>query len=347
MAVLFMIRQSPAKSAIMLALGVALGSVGIDPIEGTRRFTGGSINLSGGFDLVAVVMGLFGVSELLLTVEKLAKHEALAAKIRGLLPTRADWAASWKPILRGSALGFGIGVLPGGNPVTASFVSYGVERKLAKQPERFGKGAIEGVAGPEAANNAAVAGGMVPLLSLGLPSNPITALLLGALIIHNVQPGPLLAAQRPDVFWGVIASMYVGNVMLLILNLPLAGLWVQLLRIPYKYLFPLIVLLAVVGTYSTNKNPFDIWVMIGFGVAGFLLRKLNYELAPLIFALVLAREFENSLRQSLIMSSNGPLIFLEKPIALALILVSAALIVSLIAGYRKRARARNKNETRE
>ena len=205
---------------------------------------------------------------------------------------------------------------------------------LAKDPTRFGKGAIEGVAGPESANNSAVAGGMIPLLSLGLPSNAVTALLLGALVIQNVTPGPLLAAQRPDVFWGVIASMYLGNVMLLILNLPLIGLWVQLLRVPYRILFPLILLLSVVGSYAANKNVFDLWIMLGFGVGGYLLRRLGYELAPFAFAMVLSPQLEQALRQSLIMSHNNPIIFVERPISAGLLLVTAALIGALLLGFR-------------
>ena len=242
------------------------------------------------------------------------------------------------PILRGTFLGFGLGILPGGSPVSAAFASYAVERRRAADPSRFGKGAIEGVAGPESANNSAVAGGMIPLLSLGLPSNAVTALLLGALVIHDITPGPLLAAQRPDVFWGVIASMYIGNVMLLVLNLPLIGLWVQLLRVPYRILFPIILLLSIVGAWGTNKNVFDIWVMVGFGAIGYVLRKLDYELAPFIFAMVLAPQLEQALRQSLVMSKSNPMIFLERPISAALIALAALLVVALFCGYRPRAR---------
>ncbi|MEK7837405.1 MAG: tripartite tricarboxylate transporter permease, partial [candidate division NC10 bacterium] len=281
------------------------------------------------------VMGLFGVSEILLNIEESAAGEIVSRKIRGLLPTLRDWRDSWAAILRGSALGFGLGVLPGGGPVTASFLSYALERRVSRHPERFGHGAIEGVAGPEAANNAAVAGAMIPLLSLGLPSNAVTALLLGALIIHGVQPGPMLMAQRPDIFWGVIASLYVGNVMLLVLNLPLVGLWVQLLRVPYRILFPIILLLTVIGTYSINHNIFDVWVMIGFGLAGYVLRKLDYELAPLVLALVLGPLLEQALRQSLIMSSGSPAIFVTRPITGALILLAAVLVILLVVGRRR------------
>lgn len=335
-ATVFMLQGSPAKGLIVMALGMLCACIGIDQVNGKERFTLGYVNLTNGFDLVPVVIGLFGLSEILMNMEQIASRGVVAERITGLLPTAKDWAQSWKPVLRGSFLGFGLGVLPGGNPVTASFVSYALERRVAKDPQRFGKGAIEGVAGPEAANNSAVAGGMIPLLSLGLPSNAVTALLLGALIIQNITPGPLLAAQRPDVFWGVIASMYVGNVMLLILNLPLIGLWVQLLRVPYRILFPLILLLSVVGAYAANKNVFDLWVMLGFGIAGYLLRKLGYELAPFAFAMVLTPQLEQALRQSLIMSRNNPMIFLERPIAAALLVVAAALVLALILGLRPR-----------
>jgi putative tricarboxylic transport membrane protein len=332
---LFMIGGSALKAVVMLALGIFLSTVGMDVVNGVERFTFGFVNMTGGFDLVPIVMGLFGVSEILMNVEVPEEMKILSGTIRGLWPTLRDWRDSWVPILRGSALGFGLGVLPGGGPVTASFLSYAVERKLSRTPERFGRGAIEGVAGPEAANNAAVGGAMIPLLSLGLPSNAVTALLLGALVIHGVQPGPMLMVQHPEIFWGVIASLYIGNVMLLVLNLPLVGMWVQLLRVPYAILFPCILLLTVIGTYSTNSNVFDVWVMIGFGIAGFVLRKLGYELAPLVLAIVLGPLMEQSLRQSLIMASGNPAIFLTRPIAAVLIAVSAVFVV-LIALPRRR-----------
>jgi putative tricarboxylic transport membrane protein len=333
-ATVFMVQGSAAKAFIIMALGAFSACIGIDQVSGEDRFTFGFINLTNGFDLVPVVIGLFGVSEILLNMERGAERQAIIDKVKGLLPTLGDWAASWKAILRGSFLGFGVGILPGSSPVTASFVSYALERRVARQPERFGKGAIEGVAGSESANNAAVAGGMIPLLSLGLPGNAVTALLLGALIIQNITPGPLLASQRPDVFWGVIASMYLGNVMLLVLNLPLIGLWVQLLRVPYRILFPLVLLLAVVGSYSANKNIFDLWIMLGFGVGGYLLRKLGYELAPFAFALVLTPQLEQAFRQSLIMAGGNPIIFAQRPIAAVLLLVACLLIVGLMLGLR-------------
>jgi len=334
----FMIQGSAAKGFMVMALGVLVACVGMDPVVGKERFTFGNVDLTNGFDLVPVVIGLFGVSEILLNIERPEVRAAIGDRIKGLLPSLDDWRRSLMPILRGTFLGFGLGILPGGSPVSASFASYAVERRRAADPSRFGKGAIEGVAGPESANNSAVAGGMIPLLSLGLPSNAVTALLLGALVIHDITPGPLLAAQRPDVFWGVIASMYIGNVMLLVLNLPLIGLWVQLLRVPYRILFPIILLLSIVGAWGTNKNVFDIWVMVGFGAIGYVLRKLDYELAPFIFAMVLAPQLEQALRQSLVMSKSNPMIFLERPISAALIALAALLVVALFCGYRPRAR---------
>jgi putative tricarboxylic transport membrane protein len=327
---ILMIQGSALKGIMMIGLGLFLATVGTDLVDGRERFTLGTVDLSAGFELVAVVIGLFGVSEILLNVESIIKNEIVTTRIRGLLPTWEDWKASWKAILRGSGLGFVLGIIPGGGPVTASFISYAVERRLADDPQRFGKGAIEGLAGPESANNAAVASGMVPLLSLGLPGNAVTALLMGALIIQGVQPGPMMMSQHPDVFWGVMASMYVGNVFLLILNLPLIGLWVQLLRVPYAVLFPIILLLALVGTYSANKNFFDLYVMIGFGVIGYVLRKFDYEMGPLLLSFVLAPMLEQSLRQSMVMSSGGMAIFLARPITVTLLAISLALIFLLL-----------------
>jgi putative tricarboxylic transport membrane protein len=326
---LFMISGSPVKGVLMVALGFLAAAVGIDVVNGRERFTFGSINLSGGIELLSVVIGLFGLTEVFFNVETMVKGTVIAERIRGLWPTRADWRASWRPMLRGSGIGFLLGLVPGGGPVTASFMSYAIEKRMASQPERFGKGAIEGVAGPESANNAAVAGSIIPVLALGIPGNPVTALLLGALIIQGIQPGPLFMTQRPDLFWGIVASMYVGNVFLLILNLPLVGLWAQLLRIPYRVLFPVVLLLCVIGAYSANKNVFDLWVMLGFGIAGYVLRKLEYDLAPFVIAFVLAPLLEQSLRQSLVMSPDGAMILIQRPVT-ALLLAAAAVLAALM-----------------
>jgi putative tricarboxylic transport membrane protein len=327
---LYMINGSTLKGLVMIALGILLAMIGTDVVSGNERFTFRSINLSAGLDLLAIVIGLFGVSEILANVETITKSTLLAEKIRGLFPTRKDLKASFAPMLRGSGLGFLLGLVPGGGPVTASFISYAVERRMAKDPSRFGRGAIEGVAGPEAANNAAVGGGMIPVLSLGIPGTPVTALLLGALVIQGIQPGPLFMEQRPDLFWGIVASMYVGNIFLLILNLPLVGLWVQLLRVPYRVLFPIVLMLSVVGTYSANKNVFDLWVMLGFGVAGYVLHKLEYDLAPFLIAFVLAPLLEQSLRQSVVMSPDGIMIMIQRPIAAGLIAISFVLVALMI-----------------
>jgi len=335
---IFMVSGAMSKGVLMIALGLFASTVGMDVITGMERFTFGITNLSGGFDLVAVIMGMFGVSEVVLNMEEVFKREVFA-KIKGIFPTLRDWKASAVPILRGSVVGFFIGILPGAGPVTASFLSYAIERKSSRHPENFGKGAIEGVAGPEAANNAAVAGSMIPLLSLGLPCNGVLALMMGALIIHGVQPGPTLMAQHPDIFWGVIASLYLGNLMLLLLNLPLISIWVQFLRIPYWALFPLILMLCVIGTYSANLNIFDVWIMIVFGVLGYLLRKRDYELGPFILALVLGPLFEQSLRQALVMSHQNPLVFLTRPISAVMLGLSLLLVVFLvISAVRKRKR---------
>lgn len=334
---LMMIQGSVIKGVTMIALGALIASVGIDVVTGTERFTFGTVNLVAGFDLIAIVIGLFGVSEIIMNIEQSLKNNIIQSRIKNLLPTVQDWVDSWKPILRGTGLGFGLGLIPGGGPVTASFLSYAMERRMAKRPQEFGTGRIEGVAGPEAANNAAVAGGMIPLLSLGIPGNPVTALLLGALIIQGVQPGPMLIVQHADIFWGVVASMYVGNVILLILNLPLVGLWVQLLRVPYTILFPTILLLAIVGSYSSNKNIFDLWVMLGFGVFGYVFRKFGYEMAPLILALVLAPLLEQSIRQAMVMSPDGAMIFFTRPMSLALLGVAAIVIaLSIISRLKRR-----------
>jgi putative tricarboxylic transport membrane protein len=332
---ILMIQGSALKGMVMIGLGAAFATLGMDAVTGEFRFTFNTIELTAGVEIVAVVIGLFGVAEILANVEQSEAGIAVKMKIGKLWPTRSDWKASWKPILRGSGLGFAVGLVPGGGPVTASFLSYAAERRMADDPSSFGKGRIEGVAGPEAANNAAVSSGMIPLLSLGIPGNAVTALLMGALIINGVQPGPMLIVEHPDIFWGVIASLYVGNVILLILNLPLVGLWVQLLRVPYSILFPTIVLLAMVGTYSANRNIFDLWVMLGFGVLGWFLRKFGYELAPLVLAFVLSPLLEQSLRQSLVMSPDGAMIFLQRPVAAGLL--AACAVILLLVVVRRRA----------
>lgn len=334
--VIYLARGSVLKAFIMAILGLFLGSVGTDLISGRLRFTLGIPELSEGIGLVPMVVGLFGISEVLTNVEKTIKMDILETKIKHLFPTLDDWKKSIGPIIRGTFLGFFLGVIPGGGAVIASFVSYATEKKLSKHPEEFGHGAIEGVAGPETANNAATAGAFVPLLAFGIPPNAVMALLLGALLIHGVIPGPLLVSQHPDIFWGLIASMYLGNVMLLVLNLPLIPLWVKVLKVPYKILFPLIILFCLIGSYSINNSVFDILVMVVFGVSGYVLRKYRYEEAPLVLAFVLGPMMEKAFRQSLIMSNGSPFIFFTRPISALAIGISIAVFISTsIAFFRK------------
>ena len=315
----FLAGGSMLKSLMMACFGVVVGNVGLDLMTARPRFTFGLDVLLDGVGLVPVVMGLFGISEVLLNVEeKLSEREIFKTEFKGLLPTLQDWKDSIWPILRGSGLGFFLGILPGGGAVISSFVSYGVEKKVSKHPEEFGKGAIAGVAGPESANNSATAGAFIPLLTLGLPSNAVMAILLGALMIYNMPPGPRLITAHPNLFWGVITSMYIGNVMLLILNLPLIGLWVKILKIPYPILFPLILLFCLIGAYSLNTNPVEIGLMLIFGVLGYLMKKFKYDGAPLVLAMVLGPLMDNSLRQSLLMSGGSGMIFFTRPICLVI-----------------------------
>ena len=325
---IYLASGSIPKALIMAVFGIILGSVGIDTISGAPRFTFGILELNDGIGLVPLVMGLFGISEVLLNLEQNLQREIFKSRLSGLFPSRQDWRDSAKPIARGSILGFFLGILPGGGAVLSSFVSYAIEKRFSKHPEKFGHGAIEGVAGPESANNSATGGAFIPLLTLGIPGNVATAMLLGALMIYGLQPGPMLMKNHPDLFWGVVTSMYVGNVMLLILNLPLIGLWVQILRVPYRTLFPIILLLCLIGAYSVNFSKTDVLMMIAFGVVGYLMKKFQYEGAPLILAYVLGPMMEISLRQSLTMSNGSLSIFFTRPISAIGMIVAIVLIIS-------------------
>jgi putative tricarboxylic transport membrane protein len=336
----FLSQGSMAKSLLMAAVGLVLGLIGMDQITAQPRLTFDRLELLDGVGLVPIVMGLFGVAEILSNLEQELKRELIRANIGSLWPSLADWAASKWAILRGTVLGFFLGILPGGGAVIASFASYALEKKMSRTPERFGKGAIEGVAGPEAANNAAAGGAFIPLMTLGIPPNVVMALLLGAFIIHGLQPGPLLMVQKPELFWGIVASMYIGNVMLLVLNMPLIGMWVQVLKVPYSVLFPLILMFCIVGVFASGNAVFDVFVMVVFGVLGYLMRKFGYEPAPLVLAFVLGPMLENNLRKSLILSHGDFTIFVERPIsAVCIILAAAALVGPLLPGLaRRRAR---------
>jgi len=327
---------SMAKAWVMAALGFFLGTIGQDRMIGTLRFTYNIDVLMDGVGLVPVVMGFFGIGEVLINLEGSLKHEIFKTNISNLFPNLQDWGKAILPIMRGSVLGFLLGVLPGGGAIIASFASYAMEKRLSKHPEEFGKGAIEGVAGPESANNAATGGAFVPLLTMGIPCNVIMALIMGALLVHGVRPGPFFVKQYPDLFWGTIASMYIGNVMLLILNLPLIGIWVKILKIPYHLLFPLIILFCLIGVFSLNNLVSDIYVMAIFGMLGYLMRKLQYDGAPMVLALVLSPLLEDAFRQSLLMSDGSFFIFFQRPISLGLMGVTILLALSNLIPWFKR-----------
>lgn len=335
--VTYLAQGSVLKAVMMGLVGILLGSVGLDLISGFPRFTFGINELTDGIGIVPLVMGLFGVSEILENLEGNLQREVFKTRIRNLWPSFKDWMDAKWAIVRGSLIGFVLGVLPGGGAVISTFVAYAVEKKVSKNPEKFGKGAIEGVAAPESANNASAGASLIPLLSLGIPPNPIMAIFFSALIIHGIQPGPLLIKQNPDLFWGLVASLYLGNGLLLVLNLPLIGIWVKVLEIPYKVLFPLILLFCLIGVYSMNNLSFDLYVMLFFGVVGWMMRKFGYEGAPLILAYVLGPMLENSLRQSLLISQGSFLIFVTRPIsAVALGFASLLLLTTLIPHFKKR-----------
>jgi putative tricarboxylic transport membrane protein len=330
--VAYLARKSMAKALMMAVVGIVLGCVGLDPITATPRFTFGILDLADGIGIAPVVMGLFGIAEVLENLGVLTKAEIFAGKIKGLFPDREDWRRSIGPIARGSLLGFSLGLLPGVGAIVPQFLSYALEKKLSRHPERFGSGEIEGVASPEACNNAAVGGTFIPLLSLGIPSNAMTAILLGALMIYGLTPGPLLIKNSPDLFWGVIASMYIGNIMLLILNLPLIPMWVSVLKIPYSYLSCFIILFCLIGAYSLNNSTTDIYIAVIFSLVGLLMKKFEFEGAPLVLAFVLGPLLETALRRSLILSDGSFLIFLQRPISAAFILFSVVVLVAPLFG---------------
>jgi putative tricarboxylic transport membrane protein len=330
---LYLTHGSILKGLVMAGMGLFLSLIGQDIVTGKVRFSFGLLGLQDGVGLVPLVMGLFGISEVLLNLQEAEERGILTTEIKHLLPTKEDWRKSAKPIGRGSLVGFFFGILPGGGAVIASFVSYALEKRFSREPERFGKGAIEGVAGPESANNAATSGAFIPLFSLGIPANVVMALLLGALMIHGLRPGPLMITERPEIFWGTVASMYVGNIMLLILNLPLIGIWVRVLRIPYRILFPLILLFCLIGAYCISGNVFDIWVMIVFGLIGYVFRKAAYEPAPLVLAFVLGPMLEQNLRQALILSDGNAAVFVTHPISAVCLAITFFLLISSVFPY--------------
>jgi len=311
--------QSLSRSLFVAALGLLITTVGTDVVTGLGRFSYDILQLSSGVELVPVAVGVFGLSELFFLVENLAATpRAHSVKLRELLPNREEWTRAIPAMIRGSGLGFLIGLLPGPVATISTFASYRMEKSASGHAEEFGKGAIEGVAGPEAANNAASSASFIPLLSLGVPFSPVLALLVAAMIVQGIQPGPLLIKEHPDIFWGLVASMYIGNVMLLVLNLPLVGVWVSLLRIPMHILISGIVLFAFVGTYSVRNNQFDLWVLLFFGLLGYYLRKLDFDMAPLILAVVLGPRIEKHLREGMMLSRGDVSVFWSSPICIVL-----------------------------
>jgi putative tricarboxylic transport membrane protein len=337
--VVSMAGKSPVKGLISMVLGLLVATVGVDIFTGTERYTFGDINLYDGVEFLTLTLGLFAVGEVLINVEK-QRGTALFSvpkRLRDYLPSWADLSRCKTAIAQGSVIGFLIGAVPGGGSTIGSFVSYALVKNTSKNPEKFGKGAMEGVAGPEAANNSEAGGAMIPLLSLGLPGNASTSVMLAALLLYGVQPGPLLFTSHPEIAWPVIASLYIGTIALLVLNLPLIPLWVQILRIPYWVLYPIILVLAVVGAYSARGSIFDVWMLMGFSLLGYALRKLGIPSAPMLMAFVLGPQAEVALRQSLTLSDNNPLIFVQRPIsATVLALTIGVILLAAISRYRRR-----------
>jgi putative tricarboxylic transport membrane protein len=335
---IYLTQRSLIKAISMGALGLILSAVGMDVVSGQIRYTFDIDGLLDGVGIVPVAMGFFGIAEVFENLEKTGLRTLYQAHIKGLLPNLKDWADSIWAIVRGTVIGFFLGILPGGGAVLASFVSYAVEKRVSKHPEKFGTGVIEGVASPESANNAASSSAFIPLLTLGIPSNVVMAMLFAGLLIHNITPGPLLLKNHPDIFWGVITSMYVGNVMLLVLNLPLIRVWVQITKVPFRLMFPIIILICIVGVYTINNSVFDVWIMIIFGVIGYILKKCQYEPAPLVLAYVLGPMMEQAMRQSLIISSGSFKIFLVRPISAVCLGIAAFLLITAITGFSKKKR---------
>jgi TctA family transporter len=318
------------KSLAMVVVGLLLGIVGTDVGSGMKRFTFGITELTDGIGFVVVAVGVFAVSEIVANLGEPDARQVFTSRVTNLFPTKEDLRRSLGPIVRGTGIGAFFGVLPGTGPAIASFASYMVEKRIARDPSRFGHGAIEGVAGPEAANNADAQCKFIPMLTLGLPASGVMALMLGALTIHGIAPGPQVMTQKPDLFWGLVASMWIGNLMLVVLNLPLVGLWVSLLRVPYRFLFPAIMVFSVIGIYSVENSAFDVYLAAVFGVIGFVWTRLGCRPAPMLLGFVLGPMMEESLRRAMVLSRGDPSVFVTRPISLGF-LVATVLILGLVA----------------
>jgi TctA family transporter len=331
---------SVVKSIGMVVLGVALGLVGTDVQTGQQRFTFGIPELSDGIGFVPVAMGIFGLGEIILNLERPESRSVLTTKVGSLFLTKQEWKRATPSVLRGTVVGSLLGILPGGGASLAAFGSYMMERKISRYRHEFGTGAIEGVAGPEAANNAAAQTSFIPLLTLGIPANAVMALMVGALIIQGIQPGPRMVEAQPELFWGLIASMWVGNLMLLVINLPLIGMWVKLLSVPYRFLYPSILVFCAIGVYSLNNNVFDVYMTAIFGLLGYLFAKLRMEPAPLLIGFVLGPMMEEHLRRAMLLSRGDPMVFVERPISATLLAIGAiALLAMALPNLRKKKEA--------
>ncbi|HET7765336.1 MAG TPA: tripartite tricarboxylate transporter permease [Burkholderiales bacterium] len=319
------------KAIAMVIFGLLLGLVGTDVNSGVARFSFGVSELSDGIGFVSVAMGVFGFAEIIANLEQKEKREIFTKKVTNLLPTLQDFKDSWASILRGTALGAALGILPGGGALLASFAAYTLEKKVSKNSAMFGKGAIQGVAAPESANNAGAQTSFIPLLTLGIPSNPVMALMIGAMMIQGIAPGPQVMTERPQLFWGMIASMWVGNLMLVVLNLPMIGMWIKLLTVPYRLLYPSILVFCCIGVYSISNSPFDVMQTAVFGVVGFVFTKLECEPAPLILGFILGPLMEENLRRAMLLSRGDPLVFFQRPISLAMLIVAGFLLAIVLA----------------
>ncbi|MGE0719461.1 MAG: tripartite tricarboxylate transporter permease [Alphaproteobacteria bacterium] len=330
-------RGSVAKAVAMIVVGLLLSTVGTDLETGEERLTFGLTDLSDGVDFAVLAMGIFGFAEILRNLDNPETRDVVRTAIGRLLPSKDDLRQAMLPILRGTGLGAALGILPGNGAVLGPFASYTMEKKIARDPSRFGRGAIEGVAGPEAANNAGAQTAFIPLLTLGIPPNAVMALMVGAMTIHGVIPGPQVMTKNPSLFWGMIASMWIGNLMLLIINLPLIGLWVRLLKVPYRIMFPAILLFCCIGIYSINNNPSDVLFAAFFGLVGYALIKFGFEPAPLLLGFVLGRLMEEKLRQALVLSRGSFVTFVERPVSAGLLLIAAVvMVVAVTPAIRRR-----------
>jgi putative tricarboxylic transport membrane protein len=330
-------KGSVGKAIAMILAGLLLSMVGTDIETGQTRMAFGIIELSDGIGFVVLAMGVFGFSEILRNLEVKEERELVQKKITGLMPTLADIKAAYPAVLRGTLLGSLLGILPGGGTILAAFGSYTLEKKIAKDPSRFGKGAIEGVAGPESANNAASQTSFIPLLTLGIPPNAVMALMVGAMTIHGIVPGPQVMTKQPELFWGLVASMWIGNLMLVVINLPLVGLWVRLLRVPYRHLYPMILVFCCIGVYSLNNTPFDVVLTAIFGLVGYWLIKHDFEPAPMLLGFVLGPLMEENLRRAMLLARGDPTVFMTRPISAVLLQIAGILLViAVLPAIRKR-----------